>query len=159
MSDFHLLLEEQIPSLIRYASALTRDREQAAELVEDTVTEILHRSGVQRRGGDFRVRLLTVLHELRGNPFRQADPAANANDPPVDPAVLLTLSDLDRAIGQLSEERRAVILLIGLEGLSYKQTAAILGIPEGTMRSRLTRGRDSLRRALGVAEESHQQAA
>ena len=49
--------------------------------------------------------------------------------------------------------------LIGLEGLSYRQTAAILGISEGTMRSRLTRGRDSLRRAMGVAEEFHQQAA
>jgi RNA polymerase sigma-70 factor (ECF subfamily) len=154
MFDFHLLLEEQIPALIRYASALTHDREQADDLVEDTVIEAVRRSSELRRGGSLRLWLFTILHEHRANPFRRANPTAT----PVvaDPDALLTLTDLDRALGQLSEEQRAVILLIGLEGLSYEQTAAVLRISVGTMRSRLTRGRDDLRRALGVSDETLQ---
>lgn len=93
---------------------------------------------------------------MRGNSFRQADPTATANDNLVAPETLLTLSDLDRAMALLPEEQRAVILLVGLEGLSYRETAAILGISQSTMRARLTRGRDSLRRAMGVADEARQ---
>ncbi|HZK92250.1 MAG TPA: sigma factor-like helix-turn-helix DNA-binding protein [Stellaceae bacterium] len=148
MSDFHLLIEEQIPRLMRYAAALTRDPDEAGELVEDTVREALAN---QRRSGaasDFRVRLLTILHDLRGNPFRTTVAAPGGLDR--DPAALLTLSDLDRALGQLAEDQRAIILLVGLESLPYSQVAAILRITAGTLKSRLARARDRLRRAMGV---------
>ena len=154
MTDFHLLLEEQIPALLRYASALTRDRDAAHELVENTLVEAVRRSREWRAGSDLRVWLLTLLHDHRDNPFRQADPMAPPAETIADPAALLTLSDLDRALGQLLEEQRAVILLIGLEGLSYEGTAAVLQISRGAMRSRLTRGRDNLRRAMGVDSEA-----
>ncbi|HTW54400.1 MAG TPA: sigma factor-like helix-turn-helix DNA-binding protein [Stellaceae bacterium] len=148
MSDFHLLLEEEIPRLMRYASALTRDADTAAELVADTVRDAL---AEQRRcRGNLRVWLLTILHDLRGNPFRLSFEAAA---PVADPKAPLTLSQLDRALGQLSEEQRAVILLVGLEGMSYSEAAAILRITLGTMRSRLARGRAALRRAMGVEED------
>jgi RNA polymerase sigma-70 factor (ECF subfamily) len=157
MSDLHLLVEEQLPRLMRYAAALTRDGEQAGVLVEEAVIEAIGKSHLWVRGADdLRIGLLTILHELRGNPFRQADPAATANDNLVRPETLLTLSDLDRAMALLPEEQRAAILLVGLEGLSYRETAAILGISQSTMRARLTRGRDSLRRAMGVADEARQ---
>jgi RNA polymerase sigma-70 factor, ECF subfamily len=55
------------------------------------------------------------------------------------------LRDLDRALAQITEERREVILLIGLEGISYEEAATILDVPIGTIRSRLSRGRESLR--------------
>src|ERR1700689_3608336 len=84
MSDFHLLLEDQLPRLMRYAAALTRDGEQAGELVEETVIEALRRSWP--RGADLRIALFAVLHELRGNPFRQADPAATSTAIVTDPA-------------------------------------------------------------------------
>lgn len=145
MSDFHLLLEEEIPKLMRYASALTRDADEAEELVADTIREALAHQRLQR--ADLRVWLLTILHDLRGNPFRQMTAAGPA---PLDPAAELTLSDLDRALGQIQEEQRAVILLVGLERMSYSQTAAILRITLGTLRSRLSRGRAALRRAMGV---------
>ncbi|MBV9554094.1 MAG: hypothetical protein JO032_15035 [Alphaproteobacteria bacterium] len=148
MFDFHLLLQEALPKLLRYATALTRDPDVAADLVEDTVREALAQ---QRRcpPGGLRVWLLTILHDLRGNPFRQLTlPAAT----PRDPRALLTLSDLDCAIGQLAEEQRAAILLIGLEGLSNSETAAVLRISGGTLRSRLARARERLRRTLAVAE-------
>ena len=154
MSDFHLLLEDQIPALMRYAAALSRDADEAGDLVEDTVSEALRRSREWRRGGDLRLWLLTILHEQRTNPFRQADPLAIPAAVAADPDALLTLSELDRALGGLSEEQRAVILLIGLEGLSYEQAAAVLRVSVGTMRSRLTRARNNLRRAMGVAGDT-----
>jgi RNA polymerase sigma-70 factor (ECF subfamily) len=150
VSDFHLLLEEQVPKLIRYATALTRDPDEAGELVEDTVLEALASHSRCRKTGDVRVWLLTILHDLRGNPFRQAAGPVTATRP--DPKALLALSQLDRALGQLPEEQRAIILLIGLEGLTYATTAAVLRISLGTMRSRLAHGRAALRGAMGVPD-------
>jgi|HubBroStandDraft_6_1064221.scaffolds.fasta_scaffold91808_3 RNA polymerase sigma-70 factor (ECF subfamily) len=148
MSDFHLVLEEQLPKLMRYATALTRDPDEAGELVEDTVREAL----AQQRHctGNIRTWLLRVLHKLRDNPFRQDSLFVGLFDRA--PAAALTLSRLDRALGQLPEEQRAIILLIGLEGMTYAETADILRIPVGTMRSRLSRGRAFLCQALGVAD-------
>ncbi len=145
MSDFHLLLEEQIPSLLRYATALTRDPEQATDLVADTVREALDYQRQCR--GDIRVWLFTLLHDLRGNPFREMTlPAPVARDP----RARLTLSDLDRAMAELPEAQRAVLLLIGLEGLNYAATAAALRITVATLRSRLSGARANLRRLMGV---------
>jgi RNA polymerase sigma-70 factor (ECF subfamily) len=146
VSDFHLLLQEQIPSLMRYATALTRDPEQATDLVEDTVREALAHQRQCR--ADVRVWLFTLLHDLHGNPFREMTLPAPL---PRDPAAQLTLSDLDRAMGKLPETQRAVLLLIGLEGLSYAETAAALRISAATLRSRLSTARASLRRLMGVA--------
>jgi RNA polymerase sigma-70 factor, ECF subfamily len=148
LSEFHLLLEEQIPALMRYASALTRDAEAAEELVADTVRDALAHQRDCR--DNIRVWLLTILHDLRGNPFREmtlGTPAAH------DAAAVLTLSDLDRALGQLGEEQRALILLIGLECLSYAETAAVLHLPAATLRSRLARARAELRRLMGVVDQ------
>jgi RNA polymerase sigma-70 factor (ECF subfamily) len=145
LSDFHLLLEEQIPQLMRYASALTRDADEAVELVEDTVREAL--AHPRQCTGNIRVGLLTILHDLRDNPFRQMALGAPETR---DPAAKLTLSDLDRALGQLPEEQRAIILLIGLERLSYADAAASLRMSATTLRSRLSRARAELRQLMGV---------
>jgi RNA polymerase sigma-70 factor, ECF subfamily len=147
VSDFHLLLEEQIPQLIRYASALTRDADEAVELVEDTVREAL--SHPRQCAGNIRISLLTVLHDLRSNPFRQMTRGIPQTR---DPAAKLTLSDLDRALGQLPEEQRAIILLIGLERLSYADAAATLRMSATTLRSRLSRARAELRQLIGVED-------
>jgi RNA polymerase sigma-70 factor (ECF subfamily) len=75
--------------------------------------------------------------------------------PPAQPH-RLELRDLHRALGQLSEEHRAVVLLIGLEGMSYEAAAKVLGAATGTVRSRLSRGRARLRRLMGVGYEGAQ---
>ena len=149
MSDFHLLLEEQIPQLMRYASALTRDTDEAVDLVEDTVREALAhpRQCLGNTSGNIRVGLLTILHDLRGNPFRQMTLGTPGHR---DPEAKLTLSDLDRALGQLPEEQRALILLIGLERLSYADAATALRMSASSMRFRLSRARAELRRLMGV---------
>jgi RNA polymerase sigma-70 factor (ECF subfamily) len=145
VSDFHLLIQEQIPQLMRYASALTRDADDAVDLAEDTVREAL--AHPRQRAGDIRVGLLTMLHDLRDNPFRQMTLGAPKTRSPAAP---LTLSDLDRALGQLPEEQRAIILLIGLERLSYTDAATVLRMSPATLRFRLSRARAELRRLMGV---------
>src|SRR5206468_13044283 len=65
----------------------------------------------------------------------------------------LELRDLGRAIRKLREEQRAVILLVGLEGMRYEEVAEVLGVPVGTVRSRLSRGRDALRRLMGIVPD------
>ena len=65
----------------------------------------------------------------------------------------LELRDLERAIAKLPEEQRSVILLVGLEGMRYEEVAAVLGVPVGTIRSRLSRGREALRRLTGAVPE------
>ena len=66
----------------------------------------------------------------------------------------LQLRDLERAISMLPEEQRQVILLVGLEGMHYEEVAAVLDIPIGTVRSRLSRGREMLRKLMGTKEQS-----
>src|ERR1700736_4484167 len=66
----------------------------------------------------------------------------------------LQLRDLERAIRLLPEEQRQVILLVGLEGMHYEEVAAVLDIPIGTVRSRLSRGREMLRRLMDMREDS-----
>jgi RNA polymerase sigma-70 factor (ECF subfamily) len=65
-----------------------------------------------------------------------------------DPTARLHLVELDRALARLSDDQRAVILLIGLEGMAYETAAQILGVPVGTIRSRLSRRRELLRRLM-----------
>ena len=71
-----------------------------------------------------------------------------------DPCASHQLHELDRALAQVPEGQRQVILLVGLEGMSYEDAAAILHIPVGTVRSRLSRGRDALRTLLGMGERT-----
>jgi RNA polymerase sigma-70 factor (ECF subfamily) len=65
----------------------------------------------------------------------------------------LELRDLDRAMGKLPEEQRQVLLLVGLEGMRYEEVATILDVPVGTVRSRLSRGREALRRLMDMRPE------
>jgi RNA polymerase sigma-70 factor (ECF subfamily) len=65
----------------------------------------------------------------------------------------LQLRDLEAALGKLQPEQRQVILLVGLEGMSYEEVASVLNVPVGTVRSRLSRGRDELRRLMGMEEK------
>ena len=103
-----------------------------------------------------------MLHNQRVNAVRKAIRTGNAVNvedvsgafvATTDPTASRTLFELDRAMGQISEEHRQVILLIGLEGMSYEDAAAVLGVPVGTVRSRLSRGREGLRVAMRLREE------
>jgi RNA polymerase sigma-70 factor, ECF subfamily len=162
MADFRELLAAQIPRLKRYAVALTRDQDRADDLVHDTMVRALGKEHLWEAGTDLRAWLFTILHNLRVNDVRRGlreGTAVDIQNVPeaivarTDPSASRTLFELDRAMGQLVEEQRQVILLIGLEGMSYEDAAAVVGVPVGTIRSRLSRGRDALRVAMGIPDE------
>ena len=167
MTDLCRKIEAEIPRLRRYARALTRDAVAADDLVQDCLVRGLAKQHLWKEGTDLRAWLFTILHNQYVNQVRRAvregaSVAINETEPSLtraaDQGRTLELRDLDRGLARLPEEQRTVILLVGLEGMSYNETAEILTIPVGTVRSRLSRGRDGLRKLLGM-EECHYPAA
>jgi RNA polymerase sigma-70 factor (ECF subfamily) len=112
-------------------------------------------------GTNLRAWLFTILHNQHVNDVRRR--VRDGNDVELTEATQLTvqsnaipsleLRDLEAAIGKLPPEQRQVILLVGLEGMAYEEVAKVLKIPIGTVRSRLSRGRDQLRLLMGMEEE------
>ena len=161
MSEFHRLIKQQIPRLRRYARALTRDYARADDLVQDTLGRALVKEDRWQPGTDLRAWLFTIMHNQNVNNVRRDIRESGVIDigqismtlpATTDPSASRQMFELERALAQLSLEQRQVILLVGLEGMSYEDTARILSIPVGTVRSRLSRGRDGLRKLLGMEE-------
>jgi RNA polymerase sigma-70 factor (ECF subfamily) len=152
-------IEAEIPRLRRYARALTHDLVAADDLVQDCLTRALGKLHLWQQGTDLRAWLLTILHNQYVNHIRRAarEGAAvrlNEREPLLARAPQqgrrLELRDLERALAKLPMEQRSVILLVALEGMSYEEVAAVLDIPIGTIRSRLSRGREALRWLTGT---------
>ena len=150
-------LTEHLPRLRRYARALTGDTHAADDLVQDTLERALSRFRLFRPGGRPEAWLLSIMHNLFVSQIRQRGvrPVVTPLDAShAAPAIRgtegdrLALRDLDRALAQLTPEQREVLLLVSLEELSYEETARVLGIPPGTVMSRLSRARDRLREIL-----------
>jgi RNA polymerase sigma-70 factor (ECF subfamily) len=159
MSDFALLVQNEIPRLRRYARALTRDAARADDLVQSCLVRAIAKQHLWEPGTDLRAWLFTILHNQNVNEVRRSvreGVAVAVED--VAPVLMaapragarLQLRDLERAIRVLPEEQRQVILLVGLEGMRYEEVAAVLDIPIGTVRSRLSRGREMLRRLMDM---------
>jgi len=145
---------EQIPRLRRYARALTGDRTAADDLVQDTLERAWTKLYLYRRGTDLRAWLFTVMHNVYVNQRRSARYNAVLNEEmpelaqPARDNDALMLRDLDAAIRRLPADQREILLLVALEELSYDQAARALGIPIGTVMSRLARAREKLRAML-----------
>ena len=163
MTAFHGLIEEQIPRLRRYARALTHNLERADDLVQDTLVRAITKEHLWQPGTNLRAWLFTLMHNQHVNNVRRAaregltveiDAVSSALVATTDPTSSRQLRELDRALGQLSEEQRQTMLLVGLEGMSYQEAAAIFNVPVGTVRSRLSRGRDNLRRLMDLPERA-----
>ena len=163
MTDFGRLLEAEIPRLRRYARALTRDATRADDLVQSCLARALAKQHLWQPGTDLRAWLFTLLHNQHVNDvrrsLREGVSVAVEDVAPVltvqsNAAATLQLRDLEAAMAKLPEEQRQVILLVGLEGLRYEEVAVILGVPIGTVRSRLSRGRDNLRCLMEMDEKS-----
>jgi len=141
-----------IPRLRRYARVLLGDSGAADDLVQDTLERAWTRRHSWRGGGDMRAWLFSIMHNLHVDQRRrQGGLTVVINDEaPAPPARAtqadtLELRDLDAALALLPAEQREVLLLIALEDMPYGQIAATLGIPLGTVMSRLSRGREKLR--------------
>lgn len=150
MSDAQKLLG-LIPRLRRYARALVGERAAADDLVQDTLERAWGKLHLYRPGSDMRAWLFTVMHNVYVNQARAARPVQPideempelARDAPQQDALLVR--DLERSLARLPSEQREVLLLVALEDLSYEQAARAIGIPIGTVMSRLARAREKLR--------------
>ena len=144
-------LVELIPRLRRYARALVGDRASADDLVQDTLERAWAKLHLYRRGTDLRAWLFTVMHNVHVNKVRATRATDTLEDELPELAQrasqsdALLVRDLDRAIARLPTEQRAVLLLVTLEEMSYEEVAHALGIPIGTVMSRLSRAREKLR--------------
>jgi RNA polymerase sigma factor (sigma-70 family) len=165
MNDMMLLIEPQIPALRRYARALVRNPTTADDLVQDCLERAVSRWH-QRRDGDPRPWLFAILHNLAISQFRQS--AARGAHITLDAArerdlgqdamqdSKLMYRDLLDKLEKLPEDQRSVLLLVGVEDLSYAETAKLLGVPIGTVMSRLSRARERLQRELeGTTKDGH----
>jgi RNA polymerase sigma-70 factor, ECF subfamily len=165
MPDRTALIEAQIPGLRRFACALLRgDREGADDLVQDTLERALSHWNLRRNQGNLRGWLYTILYNRflsDQHRVRRRAPHDVLSEETELPGIdggqhsVLEHRDLLRAFATLPEEQRAVLLLVGVEDLSYQDAARVLGVPIGTVMSRLSRGRERLRRAVhGELEEN-----
>jgi RNA polymerase sigma factor (sigma-70 family) len=153
-----------VPQLRRYARALTGDYSAAEDLVQDTLERAWKRFGLWRSGSNLRAWLFKIMHNIFLNQVRTAPHTQNQNADHLaphgwgsrTPEDRLELEDLKKALRRLSNEQREVILLIGLEQLSYDEAAKILGIPIGTVMSRLSRGREQLRTIMNSTSGASQ---
>ena len=163
MSQFHRLVEGEIPRLRRYARALTRRADRADDLVQETLVRAIAKSDLWQAGTDIRAWLFTIMHNQHVNMVRRAmrddatvdiEQMSSSLTAITDPTASRQLRELDTALARLPAEQREVILLVGLEGMSYEAAAQILEVPVGTVRSRLSRGRDALRQLMDMPERT-----
>ena len=151
-------LSGQLRSLRRYALALVRNRDDAEDLVQETLVRAIAGAGGFRSGADLRRWLFGILHHVHASSARRyqvraraaallADHADTAQAPPQPDQVELQRT-ID-ALYALPDEQRQAVALVALEGLTYQEAAEMLNIPVGTLMSRLARGREALRVATG----------
>ena len=157
MNRFERLLIAEIPALRRYARALSRDFSLADDLVQESLARAVasRRLWVSERG--IRPWLFTILHNVFVDGIRRQAGSLEAENSDrnresiaaeQDADLLCTLSDFEQALYRLSAEQREVLLLVGLEQMSYRQVAKVTGVPLGTVMSRLSRARENLARSL-----------
>jgi RNA polymerase sigma-70 factor (ECF subfamily) len=155
LGSFRQEMATAIPALRRYARALTRSAENADDLVQDTLLRAL-RAEHLFHGGEMRSWLYTILTNLNRNRLRSL-----ARRPPVQTleendaadraGPQAGARDIERALASLVEEQRAALLLVVLEGLSYREVAEVQGVPIGTVMSRLARARTQIKAYLDGA--------
>jgi RNA polymerase sigma-70 factor (ECF subfamily) len=159
MAHIYQDIEAAIPYLRRYARALVREVAAADDLVQECLARALAKQHLWREGTNLRAWLVTILHNLYINEIRRnvrAGTAVELSDAepllsrPADQEKPLELRDLERALARLPEGQRALIALIALEGMAYQEAATMLGMPVGTVRSRVSRARCALRRMMAA---------
>jgi RNA polymerase sigma-70 factor (ECF subfamily) len=162
LSDFLGEIEAAVPALRRYARALTRDADRADDLVQDCLERAIRKRALWRPTGPlqawlFRMLLNIYRNDARGR--RRRGPHIPLEAMPAEPSIPaaqyghIALGELGRALDSLPSEQREALLLVVVEGTSYADAAAILGIPAGTLMSRLGRARAALRVLTGNTDE------
>ena len=150
--DYNLIVP-YIPNLRRYARALVGDRDGADDLVQDTLERAVRKFHLWRPG-DLRAWLFSIMHNVFVNQLKSRKVGLDVEiDEETLAARIPTVTgtdvmDLQRALQGLAAEQREVVLLVALEDMSYADVSRALGIPIGTVMSRLSRGRERLRKLM-----------
>jgi RNA polymerase sigma-70 factor (ECF subfamily) len=154
MSEMAALIEPHIPALRRYAFSMLRDDASADDLVQDCLERAVSRWHLRRSDGDVRMWLFAILHNLfvsqrrqtlRRGPHRQLEDVEHETGIPGAQEHAVIHRDMLRALASLPEEQQSILVLVGVEDLSYAEAASIVGVPVGTIMSRLSRARERLR--------------
>ena len=151
-------LVEHIHALRRYATALVGNHADADDLVQEALKRALIYLEADRQIDNLRAYLFTILHNVRKDAIRKQTRSGVQVPVEETPLVSDEASQSDRiacsqvvqAMQHLSEEHRQVLLLVGVEGMSYRETSEIVGLPIGTVMSRLSRARAALREVLSL---------
>lgn len=150
-------LSAHVTGLRRYALMLSGNSVDADDLVQETLAKVLVQLKSWNEVRDLRSYLFTVLHNVyiddtrRSARFKHAipiDDAVSLLSTPATQQKRLEIRDLTIALAKLPLDQRQVVLLVGFEGMSYTEAASTLGIPIGTVMSRLSRGRETLRKLM-----------
>ena len=158
MDDRRRAIIDEIPRMRRYARALVRDREAADDLVQDSLERALSRMDRWITGDLPRRWLFTIMHHLFVDQLRRTkrhgqivammpETIGGAATPPQQDDKVEAREVLE-ALQKISPDRRAALVLVAVEGFSYAEAANVLGVPAGTLMSRLARGREDLRTIL-----------
>ena len=156
--DFRDGIVAALPNLRAFAISLTGNRDRADDCVQNAVLKALSNKERFEPGTNLRAWLFTILRnsvfsEHRSRRREVEDPdgsyvAQLATAP--DQVAKLDLQDMQAALAQLRSDQHEAILLIAAEGLSYEEAAGILGVPAGTVKSRVSRARQRLAELMGV---------
>jgi RNA polymerase sigma-70 factor (ECF subfamily) len=157
--DFDVIAE--LPGLKRYALVLTRDAAEAEDLLQDTLLKAYEGRRGWQPDRALRPWLFSIMHNAHASRLRgrraedariaQATEFAPQSGAPSQDA-RVQLAQVQRALLTLPEEQREALLLVAVEEFRYQEAATILGIPLGTLMSRLGRARATLRETVGSAE-------
>jgi RNA polymerase sigma-70 factor (ECF subfamily) len=148
---------DHLPRLYRAARAWTASREEAEDLVQETVARVLSRPRLIRGDGElaYLMRALrnTLISQRRTEGRRPVtaeltEELGTGSRPQDDPAAAAETREVHDAIAELPEEFRDALVAVDIAGLSYDEAARALGVPQGTVTSRLYRARDRLARRL-----------
>ena len=160
MDDLTSLVSPMIPALRRYARSLVKNAAEADDLVQDCLERTISRWHQRRAEGDARTWVFAICHNLAINHLtrsgrRRAVPLDDVEESVVsqrpDQEDGMRHSDVLAALDRLPDEQRTVLLLVSVEDMSYAQAAEVIGVPIGTVMSRLSRARERLRRNIGEA--------
>jgi RNA polymerase sigma-70 factor (ECF subfamily) len=162
LQDFLDEIEGSVPALRRYARALTRDADRADDLVQDCVERAIRKQRHWSPTGPLRAWLFKMLLNIYRNDARRQRRRGNQvalDELTVETAIpapqpgRIALAEMAKALETLPLDQREALLLVVLEGVSYQEAAGILGIPAGTLMSRLGRARAALRSLTGTTDE------
>ncbi len=155
MDKLRSLITAEIPHLRRYARALVRNADEADDMVQACLEKALARASQWNSDKGLRSWLFRIMHNDFVSTLRRRDRerAFHRRYPETDSVPpsqenLFELNQVDKAMDRLPVEQREALLLVAVSGFSYEESAQVLAVPVGTVRSRLSRAREALREIM-----------